>query len=40
MLSDHGKEYNTAKGVNTATEFNLETLYLTKKIRQNEKNSK
>ena len=22
MLSDHGKEYNTAKGVNTATEFN------------------
>ena len=22
MLSDHGKEYNTAKGVHTATEFN------------------
>ena len=22
MLSDHGKEYNTTKGLNTATEFN------------------
>ena len=32
MLSDDGKESNTAKGVNIATEFmNLETLYLIKK---------
>ena len=32
MLSDDGKESNTAKGVNIATEFmNLETLYSTKK---------
>ena len=32
MLSDDGKESNTAKGVNIATDFmNLETLYLIKK---------
>ena len=32
MVSDDGKESNTTKGVNIATEFNeLETIYLTKK---------
>ena len=36
MLSDNGKESNTAKGVNTATEFNefKDTLFNKKVLRQ------
>ena len=43
ILSDDGKESNTAKGVNIATEFNefKDTLYLIKSTQtQNEKNSR
>ena len=41
MLSDDGQESNTAKEVNTATEFNDFRDTLTKKIiRHNENNSK
>ena len=36
MFSDDGKESNTAKGINTATEFNefKDTLFNKKVIRQ------
>ena len=42
ILSDDGKETDTAKGVNIATEFNefRDTLFNKKESRQNEKNSK
>ena len=42
VLSDDGKETDTAKGVNIATEFNefRDTLFNKKESRQNEKNSK
>ena len=42
VLSDDSKESNTAKGINTAAEFNefKDTLFNKKVIRQNEKNSK
>ena len=39
MLSDYGKEYNTAKKVNTATQFNefRDTLFNKKIMRHNVK---
>ena len=42
MLSDNGKESNTAKGVNIATEFNefKDTLFNKNVLTQNKKNSK
>ena len=42
LLSDNGKESNTAKGVNIATEFNefKDTLFNKNVLTQNKKNSK
>ena len=42
LLSDNGKEPNTAKGVNIATEFNefKDTLFNKNVLTQNKKNSK
>ena len=42
LLSDNGKESNTAKGVNIATEFNefKDTLFNKNVLTRNKKNSK